>query len=89
MLLRASTQDDLVLSSEVAELAQAAQGPRLQPCGLPLGGPARKGGRARPGPEEARRLCCWCVDFVAYMVGAVARLGVPRDAIHSDEYALG
>ena len=31
------------------------------------------------GPEE----------FVHYMVDAVASLGVPRDAIHFDEYALG
>ena len=89
VLLRASTDNDLVLSAEVAELAQRRKG-----CTYRFVGPRSSVKLERmvdlvpdlktrdvyvAGPEE----------FVAHMVSAIARLGVPRDAIHFDEYALG
>ena len=89
MFLRASTEDDLVLSSEVGELARRRKGRAYNLVGsrsavrlervLQLVPDFKKRDVYVAGPE----------DFVHFMVDAVARLGVPRDAIHFDEYALG
>ncbi len=89
VFLRASTEDDLVLSSEVAEQARRCKGRAYNLVGsrsavrldrlVQLVPDLRKRDIYVAGPEE----------FVHYMVDAVASLGVPRDAIHFDEYALG
>ena len=63
VFLRASTEDDLVLSLRGGRAGPASQGPRLQPCRLPLGGQARKGSPACPRLQEARRLRSWAGGF--------------------------
>jgi predicted ferric reductase len=89
VILRASSREDLALSGEVAELAHARKGrvhelvgPRdaVRPDRLAeLVPDLRKRDVFVAGPEE----------FVKWAVAALGRLGVPKEAVHFEEYALG
>lgn len=89
VVLRVSTEDDLVLSSEVAELALRRKGRVHEIVGsrstvtldrvLDLIPDLTRRDVYVAGPEE----------FVQLVVALIAHLGVPRDAIHFEEYALG
>lgn len=88
VVLRASSEADLVLSDEVRELVRQRRG-RLHE----LVGP-----RSTIGvdeifdllPDLARRdvFVSGPEDFVAEVDAALAKLGLPKDAIHSEAYAL-
>lgn len=88
VVLRASSKADLVLSDEVRELVRQRRG-RLHE----LVGP-----RSTIGvdeifdllPDLARRdvFVSGPEDFVAEVDAALAKLGLPKDAIHSEAYAL-
>lgn len=88
VVLRASSEDDLVLRAEVAELVKRRKG-RLHE----LVGPRALVGFDRLKelvPDIKRRdvFVAGPVQFVRKVAATAAHLGVPDDAIHYDEYAL-
>jgi ferredoxin-NADP reductase len=89
VLLRASSEDDLVLLSEVAELAQRRKGRAYKLVGSRSAVKVERVAELVPDLRKRDVYVAGPEEFVHYMVGAVARLGVPPDAIHFDEYALG
>lgn len=88
VVLRASTEADLVLSSEVAELVRQRHG-RLHEL---VGARDAVGFErfAELVPDIAKRdvFVSGREDFVMRVVDAVAALGVAKDAIHYEVYAL-
>ena len=89
VFLRASSEDDLVLSSEVAELARHRQGRAYNLVGSRSAVKLERVVQLVPDLKRRDVYIAGPEDFVHFMVDAVARLGIPRDAIHFDEYALG
>lgn len=88
VVLRASSEADLVLSDEVRELVRQRRG-RLHE----LVGPRLTIGVDEIFdllPDLARRdvFVSGPEDFVAEVDAALAKLGLPKDAIHSEAYAL-
>lgn len=88
VILRASTEEDLVLASEVADLVRRRKGRLHELVGsrsvvgfdrlAELVPDLRKRDVYVAGPEE----------FVFRVAATVARLGVPKEAIHFEAYAL-
>jgi predicted ferric reductase len=89
VFLRASTENDLVLSSEVAELARRRKGRAYNLVGSRSAVRVERVVQLVPDLRKRDIYVAGPEDFVHFMVDAVAHLGVPRDAIHFDEYALG
>jgi predicted ferric reductase len=89
VLLRASTEDDLVLSTEVAELARRRKGRVYKLVGSRSTVKLEQAAEIVPDLRNRDVYVAGPEDFVHQIVASVARLGVPRDAIHFDEYALG
>lgn len=88
VILRASTEEDLVLASEVADLVRYRKGRLHELIGsrslvgfdrlAEIVPDLKKRDVYVAGPEE----------FVSRVVATVARLGVPKEAIHFEAYAL-
>jgi ferredoxin-NADP reductase len=89
VFLRAATEDDLVLSSEVAEFAQSRNGRAYNLVGSRTAVRLERVVQLVPDLKKRDVFVAGPEEFVRFMVDAVAGLGVPREAIHFDEYALG
>jgi ferredoxin-NADP reductase len=88
VVLRASTEDDLVLSGEVEELVRQRRG-RLHEL---VGSRDAIGSErfAELVPDIAKRdvFVSGREEFVDHVVDAITKLGVAKDAIHYEVYAL-
>jgi len=86
VFLRASSADDLVLSSEVDEWARRRNGRAYNLVGSRSAVKLERVVQLVPDFKKRDVYIAGPEDFVHFMVDAVADLGVPRDAIHFDEY---
>ena len=78
VFLRASTEDDLVLSSEVAELARHRQGRAYNLVGSRSAVKLERVVQLVPDLKKRDVYIAGPEDFVHFMVDAVARLDIPR-----------
>lgn len=88
VILRVSTSDDLVLSSEVAELVRRLKGRVHHLVGPRSAVRLDKLAALVPDLKKRDVYVAGPEEFVTRMVSTLSRLGVPKEAIHYEAYAL-